>query len=56
MYWGFGIGEGREEDWQKMLALGESYPAKKKSKQDLPIPSLMNTKKNSSGKSKLQNN
>ena len=35
MYWGFGQGKKgeREEDWQKMLAQGESFPAKKKVKE-----------------------
>ena len=32
MYWGFGEWEKKEEDWQQMLAQGESLPAKKKKK------------------------
>lgn len=28
MYWGFGEGEKKEEDWQQMLAQGKCFPAR----------------------------
>ena len=29
-YWGFGEGNKKEEDWQQMLAQGDSFPGEKK--------------------------
>ena len=33
MYWGFGEGKEKEEDWKHMLAQGKYFQAKKKEEQ-----------------------